>query len=99
MNYLYKILLAVMIVMLSGCMNTFTSNVKEQERRSENLLKMTPCSDPRPLACPPGDGPVCGIFKDGGGLEYSSGCMACTRRVVIGYIPGGCPLNRKEIIY
>lgn len=98
MSHLYKMLLAVMIVMLSGCMTSFTTNIKEQERKAENLRNMIPCPESRPLNCPPGGGPVCGVLKDGSGWEYSSGCMACTRRVVIGYIPGGCAIKRNEIV-
>ena len=98
MTYIYKILLVVMVIMLSGCPTSFTTNMKKQEQKAENLRSMIPCPADRPLNCPPGDGPACGILQDGSGWEYSSGCMACTRRVVVGYIPGGCAIKRHEIV-
>lgn len=71
---------------LSGC-NTFA---EKDKIRADNLRQMTPCPSERPLSCSSEVEPVCGIFTDGSSMNYASACLACTRRVVKGHLPGYC---------
>jgi hypothetical protein len=73
---------------LSGCVSNEAK--QEQLQRAANLKNMTPCQEPRPVVCTMEHNPACGIFRDGTTWEYSSGCMACTRTSVKGYIQASC---------
>ncbi len=87
MHNIQKIIVAALVLLtLSGCLASF----KEDRERAENLKTMIACPDDRPVSCTSEKSPVCGILRDGSSWIYDSGCMACTRRVVIGFIPGPC---------
>ncbi len=73
--------------MLTGCL----ASMERDKQRAENLQNMIACPDDRPLSCSSEKSPACGILRDGSSWTYDSGCLACTRRVVIGFIPGPCP--------
>lgn len=89
MNYLYIMLMALLMVFLSGCLPANYS-VKEQQQRDQNRQNMIACPVDRPMSCGKEKDLVCGVFEDGSTWQYSSGCMACTRHVVTGYLPGPC---------
>jgi len=86
MQHVYKLLISALLLLLAGC----NSMIKEQQQRAMNQQNMIPCPVERPFACGQDNNSVCGIYADGTYFEYSSKCLACTRRVIIGYIPGTC---------
>ena len=74
--------------LLGGCVSNESRQQKLQ--KVENLKNMVPCPRSRPIACGADDKPVCGVFPDGSTWDYSSGCIACTRRSIAGYIDSVC---------
>lgn len=87
MNKYYKILISILVLLiLNGCL----ANSQRDQQRAENLQQMIACPNERPVSCTMEKAPVCGILRDGSSWDYDSGCLACTRRVVIGFIPGPC---------
>ncbi|NNJ90401.1 MAG: hypothetical protein HKP55_01890 [Gammaproteobacteria bacterium] len=83
----YKILISILVLLtLNGCL----ASTQRDKQRADNLQQMIACPHERPVSCTPEKAPVCGILKDGSSWDYDSGCLACTRRVVIGFIPGPC---------
>jgi hypothetical protein len=48
------------------------------------------CKEPRPEACTMQYDPVCGEMADGRSKTYSNACVACTDRLVTGYLRGAC---------
>jgi len=75
-------------LLTAGCIPNYTK--QEQLQKQANLENMVPCPDDRPLSCKDDKKPVCGIFSDGATFDYDSACIACTRTVIIGYLPGRC---------
>jgi len=85
---IYNILITILIVLtLTGCL---ANAERDKQRRAENLENMIACPSERPLSCTKETAPVCGVLRDGSTWDYDSACLACTRRVVIGFIPGPC---------
>jgi len=85
---IFKILITILILLaLTGCL---ANAEREKQRRAENLQQMIACPNERPLSCTKETAPVCGILSNGSSWDYESACLACTRRVVIGFIPGPC---------
>ena len=86
-------------VILTGCV----SNQSKQRVMlyQQNLSSMTPCPAERPIICTMEHNPTCGIYADGSmsPVDYSSGCVACSRKSIAGYIDGSCAaiqLNQPE---
>ena len=48
------------------------------------------CAEPRPEACTMQYDPVCGEMTDGRSKTYSNACVACSDRLVTGYLKGAC---------
>jgi len=74
--------------LLVGCVSN--ESRQQQLQKVENLKNMVPCPRSRPIACGSEDKPACGIFPDGSTWDYSSGCIACTRHSIVGYIESIC---------
>ena len=86
-----KILILGLLTLAMSMTGCVSNQAKQQQlQRAQNLQNMTPCPDQRPIICTMEHNPACGIFRDGTTWEYSSGCMACTRTSVAGYIQGTC---------
>lgn len=99
MKQIITITLVITTLMLAGCVSS--SSRQESMQRANNLTVMVKCPDLRPMVCKPANEPACGIFTDGTTWDYSSGCIACTRRTIAGYIPGTCagipaPVNPED---
>lgn len=87
MHNIFNILISILIMLtLTGCL----TSAERDKRRAENLEHMIACPSERPLSCSRETAPVCGVLRDGSTWDYESACLACTRRVVIGFIPGPC---------
>lgn len=82
-----SLMLTFLMALLSGCIPL----VEKDKTREANLKNMLACPLERPLSCSSVIEPVCGVFGDGATLDYQSGCLACTRRSIAGYLPGACP--------
>jgi len=77
------------VFFIAGCVSNQHQKVALYK---QNLQSMTPCPAERPMMCTMEHNPTCGIYQDGSmsPVEYSSGCIACTRQSVAGYIEGPC---------
>ena len=84
MRYIYRILMIVLITNLSGCL----TNPDEIKRKEDINRLMIQCPAQRAIVCPYDNKPVCGVFASSSTFDYSSKCLACARRGVVGYIPG-----------
>ncbi len=54
------------------------------------------CQKPRPEACTMQYDPVCGEMTDGRSKTYSNACVACSDRLVTGYLKGACATVGKS---
>lgn len=82
-----KLFVLLLSLLMAGC---FPNVKQEQLQKQANLDNMVPCPDERPLSCKDDKKPVCGVYPDGSTFDYDSACIACTRSVIIGYLPGRC---------
>jgi len=83
-----KLFVVLLSLLMAGCI---PNHIKEEQlQKQRNLESMVACPDNRPLSCKDEKKPVCGIFSDGSTFNYDSGCIACTRSVIMGYLPGRC---------
>jgi hypothetical protein len=75
--------LALAVALSSGC------GGPRQQPIGAELKDM--CPSERLQVCTMEYAPVCAFLEDGSRKEFASGCVACSKPQVTGYISGPCP--------
>lgn len=75
----------ICITMAAGCAKSPATTERVDIRAG-----YVACAEPRPEACTMQYDPVCGEMTDGRSETYSNACVACSDRLVAGYLKGAC---------